>query len=926
MRTFARCALNIIVVLVLLLSLGRVSPARAQDDPNKFLAQLIAQMTPEATVGQLFVVAFPGTDTSTTSDISDLILNYHIGGVVLSANNGNIVNSANTPTQVATLTASLQGLARAATNVAGTGGRTSPYIPLFIALEQDGNGPPNAPLSGGMTPLPSAMSLGATWKGEDAAAVGKVVGTELGAVGVNLLIGPSLDVLDAPHPSTAEPGVNVFGGDPYWVSVMGQNYVRGLHAGSPRVAAVFEHFPGQGSLAEAGDEVDKSLEELKKVELVPFLSVVQPAAGEPRALADALMTSHVRYRGFDGNIRTRTAPISVDAQAMLALLALPEVKAWRESGGVLVSSPLGAPLIRRYYAPQTMSFPAQRVAQDALQAGNDVLVLSDFGLTGSWSEQLANIKSTIKFFQEKYATDLTFKALVDNAVARILRLKVRLYPGFDSTTVIVNPAAVPAAVGPSRATALQVAQDALTLLAPSAATLAEKPLSVPTPQDSILIFTDDRPYKECANCPARPLVATDALQQAITRLYPGRVDAARIASLSFGNLSAFLSGTVPAGSPDVGGALGAANWVVFAALNTDPASPQSAVLKQLVAQRPNLLASKKVIIFAFDVPYDLEPDVIAKATAVYALYGRTDPFIEVAARALFGEAKSQGSPPVNVDAIHYQLIVQTEPNPSQIIRLFIGEAPKEPAATPVPVAIKVGDTLQLRTGAIVDRNGHPVPDGTQVTFTRTFSQNVELPPLVAPTRNGVATASFVLDRIGPLRVRALSEPAMTSVTLLLTVAEQPSEPRTILPPPPTSQPTATATSTPAPTPTSSPTPAPVTTSRTGAPRRVGWGDLMMAVAGVVITGGAGYWMQRTRKHHGKTNADVLARAGQVGLWSVLAGLAGYVLYGVGAPGADLARAVFGGWAALLVAVVCGAVPVIVEFRISDFKSQSANRN
>jgi beta-N-acetylhexosaminidase len=111
-----------------------------------------------------------------------------------------------------------------------------------------------------------------------------------------------------------------------------------------------------------------------------------------------------------------------------------------------------------------MTFPAQRLAQDALQAGNDVLVLSDFGLTGLWSEQLTNVKSTIKFFQEKYSTDLTFKARVDDAVARILRLKLRLYPGFDPTRVTVNPDTAAVAVGSARATTLQVAQDALTLL------------------------------------------------------------------------------------------------------------------------------------------------------------------------------------------------------------------------------------------------------------------------------------------------------------------------------------------------------------------------------------------------------------------------------------------------------------------------------
>lgn len=930
MRSFARSTLNLVVVVTLVLSVCHASPARAQEDPDKFIASLIAKMTPEAKVGQLFVVAFPGTDTAPASEVGELISTYRVGGVLLSTTNGNIVNSASTPTQVAGLTTALQNLARAAANVPGAGGRTTPFIPLFVALDQSGNGLPHSQLTGDLTPLPSAMAIGATWKPDEAAAVGQVAGTELAAVGVNLLIGPSLDVLDAPNPGTTDISVGAFGGDPYWVGVMGQSYMRGLHTGSQgRLAAALTHFPGQGSVSDMGDVVDRSLEELKKVELVPFLSLVQPASGETRALADVLMTSQMRYRGFTGNIRERTAPISVDAKAMQALLALPEVKAWRDAGGVLMSDSLGSNLIRRYYDPLGMALPAPRAAQDALFAQNDLLLLSDYGISGSWQVQLANVKSTIRFFQDKYSTDLALQSRVDDAVARILRLKYRLYPGFDLATIVPNSILAPAAVGGGRATTLMVAQDALTLLAPSAALLAEKPLPVPAPGDQILIFTDDRPYKECPACQARPLLATDVLSQTISRLYPGRVDTARITSLSYASLFAFLNGTAPVGSPEVGAALGAANWVLFAALDTDATVPQSAALRQLVIQRPNLLANKKVVIFAFDAPYYLEPDVIARATAVYALYSRTEPFVEVAARALFGDLKPTGNSPVSVDAIRYQLISQTEPNPGQLIQLFIGDAPQEGKATPVPPSIKVGDTFKVRTSPIVDRNGHIVPDGTQVTFSRVFSQSTELPALVAPTHNGVATVSFVLDRIGPLRVRASSEPAMTSVTLQLTVAEQPSQPIFISPPTPTPQPTVTSTWTPVPTSTTTPTPTPTPIPKVPSwweqPHWVQWSDLPGAMLGVIVMGGAGFWVQRGRKR--EADLDTLARAVRWALWSVVAGLAGYVLYGMGVPGSAIVRATFGAWTALIVVVIFGAIPMVWGFRISReaLRFRSANR-
>ena len=927
MRPPARRALNLLIIAALLLSVCYVTPARAQDDPDRFIAQLISQMTPEAKVGQLFVVSFPGTDASVASDIGELITTYRVGGVLLSTANGNITNTVNAPTRLAGLTASLQNRARSAAGVPGAGGRTTPFIPLFIAMEQSGNDLPYTQITSGTTPLPSPMAIGATWKPEDAVAVGTLVGAELAALGINVLIGPSLTVLDDPQPASAGGGSRVFGGDPYWVGVMGQNYVRGLRTGSQgRLAAVLTRFPGQVTPGDGGEVVDRSLEQLKKVELVPFLSILQPAAGEQRSPADAMMTSHVRYRGFSGNIRERTGPISVDSKAMLSLLTLPEVKAWRDASGVLFSDSLGSPLIRRYYDPNGLTFPGQKIAQDALQAGNDVLMLTDYGATNLWVEQLSNIKSTLRFFQEKYSTDLDFQKRVDDALKNILRLKYRLYPGFDPAAVGVNPANINAVVGRSRTTTLQVAQDALTLVSPSAAAVAEKPLPPPTPQESILIFTEDRLYKECPTCTAQPLLATDALAQTIGRLYPTR-DPARVASASFSHLLAYTNGITPTGALDIGAALNAANWIVFAVLDADPAFPQSGALRQLVAQRPNLLASKRVVIFAFDSPNLLESEVVARATAVYALYSRTEPFVEVAARAMFGEAKPRGNPPVSVEAIHYRLITQTEPKPDQLILLFAGEPPPSAQVTPTPPSIKKGDTLKVRTGPIVDRNGHVVPDGTQVTFTRVFSQGQELPPLVAPTRNGIATVSFVLDRIGPLRVRASSEPAMTSQTLQLTVGEEPSRPEVFSPPTPTAPPTATTTVTPAPTETATPTPTPTPTPQTPArvepPRWVKWSDLPVAVLGVIVVGGTGFWVERRRRRK-QADADILTHSLQWGLTSVLAGLIGYVLYGAGLGSAPI-KSAFGAWATLIVVVICGAIPVIVSWRMPDLKWRQANR-
>ena len=94
----------------------------------------------------------------------------------------------------------------------------------------------------------------------------------------------------------------------------------------------------------------------------------------------------------------------------------------------------------------------------------------------------------------------------------------------------------------------------------------------------------------------------------------------------------------------------------------------------------------------------------------------------------------------------------------------------------------------------------------------------------------------------------------------------------------------------------------------------------MAVFGVVVMGGAGFWMLRGRRRD--DGPDALARAVRWALWSAVAGLAGYVLYGMGAPGSAIARAAFGAWTALIVVVIFGAIPLLWGLRLASFGFQT----
>ena len=425
---------------------------------------LIAQMTPEDLVGQLFVITFEGNDTSPHSNIAELIYKYRVGGVVISPQTKNFINDkpGTTPIQVATLVNQLQGLAYGVPISASqalsltvdidataatlherneTFADLAPLqIPLLIGVQQLGDSLPGTMLRSGFTPLPSQLALGATWKPDLVEQVGGVVGRELRAVGVNMLLGPNLDVLEQPlSESVRSLGVYSFGGNPYWVSKLGRAYIAGVHLGSDgRVITIARHFPGQGGSDRLPrDEVatiQSDIEFLERNTFRPFFDVTQPISRNltletDPTITDGLMSSHMHFRNIEGADLENATPISLDNNQLASLLQHESYAAWR-TNGILMSDALGVKAIRRYYESSGGEFQLRQVAFSAFDAGHDLLYLNGFGATENISDTIsasANITDTILAFRRRYINNDDFKVRVDNAVRRILRLKLRMY-------------------------------------------------------------------------------------------------------------------------------------------------------------------------------------------------------------------------------------------------------------------------------------------------------------------------------------------------------------------------------------------------------------------------------------------------------------------------------------------------------------------
>jgi len=803
-----RRLVNVVLLGALLATVLAPLRGQAQEPiPAEQLAKKhLAALTPEERVGQLFLVTFTGTDLSATSQIHDLIVNHHVGGVVLSAAHDNFVAAPETISRAYQLIANLQQTewTAATTDAAGTPVPNDPYryMPLFIGISQEGGGYPNDQLLSGVTPLPSQMAVGATWNPSLSEQVGQVMGRELSALGFNLYLGLSLDVLSSPNPlQGADLGTRVFGGDPYWVSLMGRAFIGGMHAGGRnRIAVVARHFPGRGESDRKPEEevatVRKSLEQLKQIELAPFFNVTGNVPA-PQYAIDGLLVSHIRYQGFQGNIRATTRPVSFDPQALALILGLPEFVTWRQNSGLMISDDLGSQAVRRFYDPAGASFQARLVARDAFLAGNDLLYMGDITSTDD-PDNYTTLIHVLDFFTQKYQEDPAFAQRVNESVLRILTLKYRLYGEFTLENVIL-PANDLNQIGSDSELTFNIAQQAATLISPDLRDLDTVLPSVPATFDRMIFFTDARQVSQCSACEPAPILAVDALRNAVVRLYGpaagGQVNANALTYYTFGDLGAYLdpqTTTSPTNNLDVD--LKRSSWVILSALDLEPGGASIITLRRFLIEKQDVLRNKNVILFSFSAPYYLDATDISRLTAYYGLYSPQIPFVDVAARLLFRELSPAGSLPVSMPGIGYDLISATVPDPTQIIQLSL-DLPPAPTPvdpnTPQPAEeplFKVGDPINLRTGIIVDKNQRPVPDSTLVTFRFSLIDEGTYQTVEAPTVDGIAKASFRLDRSGLVEIRAASEPALESVTLQLNVTNEGSS-VTVLPP--TQEPTQT---------------------------------------------------------------------------------------------------------------------------------------
>jgi len=430
-----------------------------------------------------------------------------------------------------------------------------------------------------------------------------------------------------------------------------------------------------------------------------------------------------------------------------------------------------------------------------------------------------------------------------------------------------------------------VARNAATLINPTPEELNTLLPQPPTQTERIVFLTDISNFKQCTTCLWQEALTADALQKTVLRLYgstgSGQVFASRLNSFPLDELELMLNDE---SQTDIQALLERANWLVISL--TGVSDGQIDLIQRFFSERPNLIRNRKVILFSFTAPYYLDPTDISQPTAYYALYSKQPAFVEVAARLLFErqQVTLHGASPVSIPAVEYDLSVATSPDEDQIIPLAEDQAVEEatptaesgtvtpaaePTQTPVPL-YRIGDTIAVRAGPIIDHNQNIVPDGTPVRFIMsTMDEGGEILQQVdSITVEGVARASFDINRPGKVEIRAVSEPAVESIVLQFDASNEGAAVTVVAP----TQVTPTIQATP--TVTLTPVPENDLVTPEGKPRIGVWLLVMLAVIGGAVLM---FWA---------VSRMVSQRWGlRWALCVFLGGLAGYNYLALGFPGA-----------------------------------------
>ena len=293
-----------------------------------FLKYLLGNMSLSEKIGQMLMIDYRNFLEMNT-DLEKLLMKYNHGGFTLFKSN--IANFKQTK--------------RLLSEIKNIGN-----IPVMISVDQEGGRVQRLDGRVGFKKHPPMSEIGKTNDEEIAFELGKKMGNELKSIGVDMNFAPTLDIFSNLQNKVISD--RAFGNDGELVKKMGLAYADGLS--SAKIIPVVKHFPGHGDTNMDSHidlpEVDKSLDELKKLELIPFIEAIK--RGIP-----AMMVAHISVPKLD------VIPSSLSKIVIYNLLR-------KDLGynGIVITDSLKMKALSRY-------FTNEQIYLRSIEAGNDILLM-----------------------------------------------------------------------------------------------------------------------------------------------------------------------------------------------------------------------------------------------------------------------------------------------------------------------------------------------------------------------------------------------------------------------------------------------------------------------------------------------------------------------------------------------------------------------
>ena len=337
---------------------------------------MLSKMTQAQKIGQVMFVGLGGI-TTPLIEIQALMGELHLGGFIIFDSN------VRSPEQLAGLLRAFQETVQALNEP-----------PLFIGVDQEGGLISRLTEVKGFTEFPSPMALAATT--DPVASVrtaAQAQARELKALGINMILGPSVDVSN--NPVNPVIGTRAFGSEPVQVALLAQIEIEAYQQAG--ILAVAKHFPGHGDTTQdSHTDLPSVLHDrarLDSVELMPFRSVISTGVA-------GIMSAHVIFPSVDD---TPNLPATLSSKVLTGLLRN-ELKF--EGLAMTDSLEMGALAKAGYTIPQA--------AAAALAAGADLLLFNATPDVYRATEQL--IATQIQ-------NGTIPQQRLDDAVRRVLRAK-----------------------------------------------------------------------------------------------------------------------------------------------------------------------------------------------------------------------------------------------------------------------------------------------------------------------------------------------------------------------------------------------------------------------------------------------------------------------------------------------------------------------